>query len=936
MPYGVHTLVVNYSGMETWNKIITVDSPTPQSVNVELSSPVVMLDAFVVTGEREGNAASITRQRQSENVRTVLSFDALGNMPNDNIAELITRMPGISGIRDDTGEMYLIGVRGTSPALNTLTIDGFTQPSNVENARHASLSAISGALFEEIEIIKAQTPEKRADSLGGGINLRTRSLFKMRGNRRTTYNIAFRWQPPFFDPTPAGEDRPIHPQFSFSHQQIFSAFGGRRNFAISIDGVYNENMIANRMAVAYCRNIFSPSEKLLAGESEIPDVVGIYDNEIRDVTTLVKQKSFSLKAEYRVTPHLALAASFIYADSPQPGYTLTTQRARASQGLQIDPITGTENPVGPIMPGYTNSRTQVRPTTRPTDSYLQIQSQLLSSMSRNRGVTAEAKIKYDRVEADFGFNYSSRHLNVGTGLGYGRNGGGSLSYYMGSAGWIYDRTRSFLYPSLTQTAGPDWFDIENYGIDTLTYQVRDYKDQMDVYTIRADFRYNLPTSFPLMLKTGFLLNRDERARKDFNTKNYSYKGIASLSKFLDNSIVTSSTKEQGPWPYLSPLLVADDHHDNPSDWPQNIYTDTQNQMGNTRNLTEDVGACYIQANTRIGPFSIVGGVRLERTWTDVHGHVRSAAPTSKTEQAADPFGSAVHDFGIPRHNKGSYDHYFPSLHLVWHITRNFQVRASWSNSIGRPEPAQLYPAETVTEASDISNGVVSYNDPNIKPQTSVNWDLMIEYYFEPVGQLSVGFFYKNLSDFIYRDTRGLVPEGADNGFGGNYAGYDLNYNTNGGSAWIKGIEFSYQQDLSFLPGFLRRLSVFANYTWLDTEGDYDMDGEPDDAIAYFMPRSGNVGLTYRWKGVIARANVNYSGDYYFAASTNIASRVFAEERTILNVSLSYTLPRSRLSVFVDCSNITREEQRWYMYKKDRAFRVTYSAPIITFGMRGSF
>jgi hypothetical protein len=42
-------------------------------------------------------------------------------------------------------------------------------------------------MFDQLELIKGHTPDKGADSLGGTINLKSRSPLSMREKRRVTY-----------------------------------------------------------------------------------------------------------------------------------------------------------------------------------------------------------------------------------------------------------------------------------------------------------------------------------------------------------------------------------------------------------------------------------------------------------------------------------------------------------------------------------------------------------------------------------------------------------------------------------------------------------------------------------------------------------------------------------------------------------------------------
>lgn len=50
--------------------------------------------------------------------------------------------------------------------------------------RSIFVNNITGAMFEQVELIKGHTPDKGADSLGGTINFKSRSPLSMREKRR--------------------------------------------------------------------------------------------------------------------------------------------------------------------------------------------------------------------------------------------------------------------------------------------------------------------------------------------------------------------------------------------------------------------------------------------------------------------------------------------------------------------------------------------------------------------------------------------------------------------------------------------------------------------------------------------------------------------------------------------------------------------------------
>ncbi|MEN9635633.1 MAG: hypothetical protein RL077_4037 [Verrucomicrobiota bacterium] len=128
VPAGSRELIGTYLGLDSQRTPVQVKPGERVNVLIELRSSIYRMAEFIVSGEREGNAASITRQRNSANVRTVLALDALGGLPSENMGELLIRMPGVGGGLNEEGVIATVSVRSTPPALNTLTIDGDTQP----------------------------------------------------------------------------------------------------------------------------------------------------------------------------------------------------------------------------------------------------------------------------------------------------------------------------------------------------------------------------------------------------------------------------------------------------------------------------------------------------------------------------------------------------------------------------------------------------------------------------------------------------------------------------------------------------------------------------------------------------------------------------------------------------------------------------------------
>ena len=90
-----------------------------------------------------------------------------------------------------------LGIVCLAPAdlagLNTITLDGAPLTSQGALNRATNMNNLTGTMFDQMELIKGQTPDKGADSLGGTINLKSRSPLSLREKRRVSYSASARW-----------------------------------------------------------------------------------------------------------------------------------------------------------------------------------------------------------------------------------------------------------------------------------------------------------------------------------------------------------------------------------------------------------------------------------------------------------------------------------------------------------------------------------------------------------------------------------------------------------------------------------------------------------------------------------------------------------------------------------------------------------------------
>lgn len=127
-----------------------------------------------------GNAASLNRaleqQRMADNIKSIISADSIGKLPDTNVSEALQRVPGVS-IERDQGEGRFVSVRGLSADLNSISINGMSTPSPESDRRAVALDVIPADLVETLEVTKSITPDMDADAIGGSVEVKSVSGF---------------------------------------------------------------------------------------------------------------------------------------------------------------------------------------------------------------------------------------------------------------------------------------------------------------------------------------------------------------------------------------------------------------------------------------------------------------------------------------------------------------------------------------------------------------------------------------------------------------------------------------------------------------------------------------------------------------------------------------------------------------------------------------
>ncbi|MFM7750203.1 MAG: TonB-dependent receptor domain-containing protein, partial [Opitutaceae bacterium] len=487
---------------------------------------------------------------------------------------------------------------------------------------------------------------------------------------------------------------------------------------------------------------------------------------------------------------------------------------------------------------------------------------------------------------------------------------------------------------VTQTAGPAITDLASFTENRYRIDRRAGWDFYRGLSLNAKKSYS--AQWPFYVKAGVRMREQRRvleatqwsgnyvgpdgvqgpnaARGGVNDDNLAQFGLVAAGQ-LHTSEVRFPGVPVPAWPHFTNTLLDEALERNPAYFVRETAANIQAQLTGDQRFKESIPAAYALGHVQLGRLGVLAGARFEETRVRGEGALQALTPEERARRAA--FTGPLTDAEIIRRNlaeyggrqvrTGTYRNVLPGIHLKYAFTPRLIARASWATNVGRPGIGQLIPRTTV----NFDAKTITTSNPALKPQTADNFDVAAEYYFEPAGVVSVGLFQKQLRDFIFTAGGLTVGTGADNGFNGDYAGYTLTTQYNGGGAKVRGIELNYSQQFSFLPGWLAGFGAYGNLTRMETEGNYGagnaiaVAANPKGKVAGFNPDTSNAGLSYIRNGITVRLQWNHRARYLTTYNAIDSQLVYRIRRDTLDLKTQYQLTR-RLSVYLDVNNVLRE------------------------------
>ncbi len=872
VPEGTHNLTVKYLGFDDNIIEVTVISGQTTTANFVLKENTEELDAVEIIGySLGGQARALNTQKNKANITNIVSTDQIGKFPDANIGDAMKRIPGIT-MQVDQGEARNIIVRGLAPELNSVTLNGSRIPSAEGDNRNVQMDLIPSDMIQTIEVNKAVTPDMDGDALGGSVNLVTRSSpqnFRLSATVGSGINFIT-------------DKRILNGSFLVGDKSENKKFGWMLAASINDNDFGSDNVEA-----VWANEVESP----ITGE-DITVNPYVEESDIRVYLVQRVRRSFSANFDYSFDKNNTIFFKSMY------NWRDDRENRLRLRYDDIEPLfaTGTENIVGyegrmrrQTKGGIDNNRNK---NTRLEDQRMQ-------------NYTLNGEHLINNLQIDWLFSYakaSEERLNE------------RYASYRNKDVTLNADFSDPEFPSFSP-ADPSQVTLDQFTLNSI--------EEENQYTEEEDFNglvnFSLPADFFGKGDGTIKMGARMRLKNKFRDNNFfEYEPTAEnpqafgtladvpVRDYTDPDYLAGGQYAAGSFMdprFLGGLDLSNsnlfDFEDVPDEYLRANYE-----------VSEDVFAGYVMTNQKLSDnFSVLAGVRLEAT--------KITATGNQILEEEELIGQIT--------DESSYSNILPGVHFKYDVTDKTVLRFAWTNTLARPNYEDLVPTvDVITEDEEIVLG-----NSELDPTTSMNFDIMAEHYFNSIGLLSGGVFYKRINDFIYTQV-GEVAAGQPN------AGFRTFQPQNGDDAYVAGAEVSFQRQLDFIPGIGKNFGIFLNYTYLTSEANgirnEDGDQRGDLELPGASPNMFNGSLSYGDGKFSARISGNFSDAYIDELGGNNFEDRYYDQQFFLDFNVTYAFTKN-LRIYADLNNITNQPLRYYQGVKERTQQVEFYDRRLTLGLK---
>lgn len=332
-------------------------------------------------------------------------------------------------------------------------------------------------------------------------------------------------------------------------------------------------------------------------------------------------------------------------------------------------------------------------------------------------------------------------------------------------------------------------------------------------------------------------------------------------------------------------------------------------------LTERIPAGYVMNTLELASrVRLVTGLRIEATHLDTLSF--DETPGTLTFK-----------------NNGDYLDLLPSASLRFALSQDSDVRLVYGRGLARPNPQDIT-AAVGQPNKDQHPFTITVGNPNLKAEHANNYDVLYERYLTPLGLIQAGYFYKDLTDPITQvETQPTT---------GPFAGYIVTQPGNAGSAFVQGVEFGFQQHLSYLPGVLGGAGISANYSYTTSTARGIPNRSDHPALLRQAPNTWNISPTYDTRHFSMRLGMTFNDAMIYSYQwTDGADPVgikgpsgdnYLYSHFQVDVQANYNLPHG-FSIYADGLNLNNEVFGFYNGSPQYVIQREYYHPSYSAGIR---
>lgn len=882
VPPGAYEVSVNYLGYQAQTKTVTVSAGENAVVLFDLQSGGTRLGEVVVMGDRRrGQAAALNQQKNNPNITNVISSDQVGRFPDANIGDALKRVPGIT-MQNDQGEARDIIIRGLAPSLNSVTINGDRIPSAEGDNRNVQMDLIPADMIQTVVVNKTLTPDMDADAIGGSVNLITRAA--PNGQRISA--------------TLGGGYNPIREKAAYTGAFIYGNRFAGGHIGMVLSGSYNDNDYgSDNVEAAWAEDDFGN--------------VYIEEQDVRKYDVRRARRSAAAAFDFQINSSHSFYLSGIYNWRDDWENRL---RWNAKDLVPIydgdDNITGYQGAMSlETKGGIDNNRVKQR---RLEDQRVQNYSvggnhlfgpSLDMDWSANFSRASETRPNERYLE--YGIPFDEDEPDE-PGIGFNPD---------------FGPTRQ---PLLTFANQPG---LAAYEFDKVTEQ--------NEKTVEEEFGAKLNFRVPLSAISG----RKGRLRfggrlrlksKDRNNSFFEYNPIGGINFDFDqiphvdlrgmdyNPDDKYSVAVLAGTDFLGNLPLSDVSQFEPE-------ADPSEYLAANYHANENIVAGYVRWDQDLSSkLSMILGARVERTGITYTGNIVQNEEELEGQ----------------REVENSYVNVLPNLSFKYNASSDLIFHAAFTTGIARPNYYALAPyLDQRVDDDELFAG-----NPDLNASYAWNIDLMGEYYFQSVGLISGGAFYKSIDDFVYtyRDEQYTTAKFA-NQFGDvanpipSGSNWTFVQAQNGDNVQVYGFEVALQRQLDFFTNkFLRGFGVYVNYTFTESKakGITNEDGEERTGLSLpgTAPHMFNASLSWENQRFSTRISLNYAAAYLDELGGNSFEDRYYDKQAFVDANASYRITNN-LRLFAEASNLTNQPLRYYQGIASRTMQMEYYEPRFNVGLK---